>query len=251
MNEKQTKLILCKIRGLRRNDLKNRCKISPEVRDVPDVRRISIDQKIQEANDLIADRIRDKRREYNIPMVDIMGSVGSGKTSILEYFAQKFRPTHKILVINGDLATDIDAQRIGRFGSTCLQINTGRGCHLMAFQVEKAFEEIELENYDFVFVENVGNLICPSATDVGADKKIAVTSVTEGPYVFQKHPITFKISQLAVLNKIDLAPAMELDIDSIISQANEIYPLLEIIPTSAKTRAGLDFLAEKIGLKSA
>ncbi|MFX1506224.1 MAG: hydrogenase nickel incorporation protein HypB [Promethearchaeota archaeon] len=217
---------------------------------MPDVRKIAIDQKIQEANDLIADRIRDKRQENNIPMVDIMGSVGSGKTSILEYFAQKFQPTHKILVINGDLATDIDAQRIGRFGSTCLQINTGRGCHLLAFQIEKAFEEIELDQYDFIFVENVGNLICPSATDVGADKKIAVTSITEGPYVFQKHPITFKISQLAVLNKIDLAPAMELNVDSVISQANKLYPLLEIIPTSAKTGAGMDILAKKIGLKS-
>ncbi len=216
---------------------------------MPDVRRISIDQKIQEANDLIADRIREKRQEYNIPMVDIMGSVGSGKTSILEYFAQKFHSTYKLLVINGDLATDIDAQRIGRFGSTCLQINTGRGCHLLAFQIEKAFEEIDLANYDFIFVENVGNLICPSATDVGADKKIAVTSVTEGPYVFQKHPITFKISQLAVLNKIDLAPAMEIDVDTVITQANGIYPLLEIIPTSAKTGVGMDILSQRIGLE--
>jgi hydrogenase nickel incorporation protein HypB len=216
---------------------------------VPDVRIISIDEKIQEANDLIADRIRMKRRKHNIPMLDIMGSVGSGKTSILEYFAEKFQSTHKILVINGDLATDIDAQRIGRFGSTCLQINTGRGCHLLAFQVEKALEEIELTNYDFIFVENVGNLICPSATDVGADKKVAVTSVTEGPYVFQKHPITFKISQLAVLNKIDLAPAMEIDIDTVISQANQIYPLLEIIPTSAKTGIGMDILARKMGFR--
>ncbi|MFX0124702.1 MAG: hydrogenase nickel incorporation protein HypB [Candidatus Hodarchaeota archaeon] len=216
---------------------------------MPDVRRITIEQKIFEANDKIADRIREKRKDIGIPMIDIMGSVGSGKTSILEFFAQKFHSTHKLLVINGDLATDIDAQRIGRFGSTCLQINTGRGCHLLAFQIEKAFEEIELDNYDFIFVENVGNLICPSVTDVGADKKIAVTSVTEGPYVFQKHPITFKISQLAVLNKIDLAPAMEIDIDTVISQANETYPLLEIIPTSAKTGVGMDVLSRKIGLE--
>lgn len=216
---------------------------------MPDVRKISIDQKIQEANDLIADRIRIKRRKHNIPMVDIMGSVGSGKTTILEYFAKQFQSTYKILVINGDLATDIDAQRIGRFGSTCLQINTGRGCHLLAFQVEKALEAIELANYDFIFVENVGNLICPSATDVGADKKVAVTSVTEGPYVFQKHPITFKMSQLAVLNKVDLAPAMEINVDTVISQANQLYPLLEIVPTSAKTGVGMDILSQKIGFR--
>ncbi len=217
---------------------------------MPDVRRINIDQKILEANDRIAERIRKKRQQYNIPMVDIMGSVGSGKTSILEYFAKKYHSTHKLLVINGDLATDIDAQRIGRFGSTCLQINTGRGCHLLAFQIEKAFEEIDLENFDYIFVENVGNLICPSTTDVGADKKITVTSVTEGPYVYQKHPVTFKISQLSVLNKIDLAQAMEIDVETIISNAKDIYPLLEIIPTSAKTGEGMDILSMKIGLES-
>jgi hydrogenase nickel incorporation protein HypB len=213
-----------------------------------DVRRISIDQKILEANDRIADRIRKKRQENNLPMVDIMGSVGSGKTSILEFFAEKYQSTHKLLVINGDLATDIDAQRIGRFGSTCIQINTGRGCHLMAFQIEKALEEINLEEYGIIFVENVGNLICPSTTDIGADKKITVTSVTEGPYVFQKHPVTFKLSQLAVLNKIDLAPAMEIDVTTIIGNANQLYPHLEILPTSAKTGIGMDKLAEKIGL---
>ena len=211
---------------------------------------IRIEQKIQEANDRIAQRIRDIRHQYRLPMIDIQGSVGSGKTSILEYFAKKYTATHKLLVINGDLATDIDAQRIGRFGSTCLQINTGRGCHLMAFQIEKALEEINLEDYGFIFVENVGNLICPSTTDVGADKKITVTSVTEGPYVFQKHPITFKISQLAIINKIDLAPAMEIVVDEIIKGAHDLYPQLEVIPTSAKTGEGMDILAEKIGLKS-
>lgn len=214
------------------------------------VKKILINQKIQEANDTIAQRIREKRQQHNLPMVDIQGSVGSGKTSILEFLAERYVSTLKFLVINGDLATDIDAQRIGRFGSTCLQINTGRGCHLMAFQVEKALSEVDLNNYDYIFVENVGNLICPSTTDVGADSKITVTSVTEGPYVFRKHPITFKISQLAILNKIDLAPAMEIDVDEVIEGAHELYPQLEIIKTSAKTGAGMDIFAERIGLTS-
>jgi hydrogenase nickel incorporation protein HypB len=183
-------------------------------------------------------------------MIDIMGSVGSGKTSILEYFAKEYGKIHNILVINGDLATDIDAQRIGRFGGTCLQINTGRGCHLMAFQIEKALEEIGLENYSIIFVENVGNLICPSTTDVGADKKITVTSVTEGPYVFQKHPITFKLSEMAILHKIDLASAMEIDTEVIVNNAKKLYPHLEILKTSTKTGEGMDLLAEKIGLKN-
>jgi hydrogenase nickel incorporation protein HypB len=209
---------------------------------------IPLEQKIQAENDAIAEKIRHKLRDYRLSMVDIMGSVGSGKTSILEYFSREYAESHNFLVINGDLATDIDAQRISRFGSTCIQINTGRGCHLLAFQVENALNEINLEQFDFIFVENVGNLICPSSTDVGANKKITVTSVTEGPYVFRKHPVTFRMSELAVLNKIDLASAMELDVEEVIAGSKELYPQLEIIPTSVKTGEGMEILAKKIGL---
>ncbi len=212
------------------------------------VLRIDIDKKISEANDQIANRIRERLQTYDIPMVDIMGSVGSGKTSILEFFARKYQKSRNLLVINGDLATDIDAQRISRFGSTCLQINTGRGCHLLAFQIEKAFESVNLEDFDFIFVENVGNLICPSSTDVGAGLKVVVTSVTEGPYVFRKHPVTFRMGNLAVMNKIDLASIMEIDTEAIISGAKELYPQLSIIPTSTKTGEGMDILAKELGL---
>ena len=215
---------------------------------MPQVTNVQIDQKIQEKNDQIAGRIRQKRQNFDIPMIDIMGSVGSGKTSVLEYFSREFAKNQKFLVINGDLATDIDAQRISRFGSKCIQINTGRGCHLMAFQIEKALATIDLQKYDFIFVENVGNLICPSSTDVGADKKITITSVTEGPYVFRKHPVTFRMSDLAVLNKIDLALAMDIDIHEIIQGSKKLYPQLEVVPTSAKTGEGMEVFAEKIGL---
>jgi hydrogenase nickel incorporation protein HypB len=120
----------------------------------------------------------------------------------------------------------------------------------MAFQIEQALKNIDIQKFDFIFVENVGNLICPSSTDVGADKKITVTSVTEGPYVFRKHPITFKMSQLAVLNKIDVAKAMDIDIEEVIQGANDLYPQLEIIPTSTKTGEGMDILSKRLGLPS-
>ena len=215
---------------------------------MPEVLKISVNQKIQEENDKIAEKIRQILSDHDIPMVDIMGSIGSGKTSILEYFSREYSDSHNFLVINGDLATDIDAQRISKFGSTCIQINTGRGCHLMAFQVEQALKSVNIAKFDFIFVENVGNLICPSSTDVGANKKITVTSVTEGPYVFRKHPITFKMSNLAVLNKIDLASAMEIDIQEIIKGSKELYPQLEIIPTSVKDGSGMKYLAKSVGI---
>ncbi|MHA2175046.1 MAG: hydrogenase nickel incorporation protein HypB [Candidatus Hodarchaeales archaeon] len=215
---------------------------------MPEVFNISVDQRIQEENDKIAEKIRQNLSNYNIPMIDIMGSVGSGKTSILEYFSREYSTSHDFLVINGDLATDIDAQRISKFGSKCIQINTGRGCHLMAFQVDSALKSVDITKFDFIFVENVGNLICPSSTDVGAQKKITVTSVTEGPYVFRKHPITFKMSDLAVLNKIDLASAMEIDIQEILRGSKELYPQLEVLPTSVKNGSGMKSLAKTIGI---
>ncbi len=215
---------------------------------MPKILNISVDRRIQEENDKIADKIRQNLLNNNIPMIDIMGSVGSGKTSMLEYFSREYSNSHNFLVINGDLATDIDAQRIRKFGSTCIQINTGRGCHLMAFQVENALNTLDITNYDFIFVENVGNLICPSTTDVGANKKITVTSVTEGPYVFRKHPITFKMSDLAVLNKVDLASAMEIDIQEILDGSKELYPQLEVLPTSVKDGSGMKSLAKSIGI---
>lgn len=213
-----------------------------------EVINLSVNQRIQEKNDKIAEKIRQNLSDHNITMVDIMGSVGSGKTSILEYFSREYSNSHNFLVINGDLATDIDAQRISKFGSKCIQINTGRGCHLMAFQVDTALKSIDITKFDLIFVENVGNLICPSSTDVGANKKITVTSVTEGPYVFRKHPITFKMSDLAVLNKIDLASAMEIEISEILKGSKELYPQLEVIPTSVKDGSGMKYLAKSIGI---
>lgn len=213
-----------------------------------EVINLSVNQRIQEKNDKIAEKIRQNLSNHNITMVDIMGSVGSGKTSILEYFSREYSNSHNFLVINGDLATDIDAQRISKFGSKCIQINTGRGCHLMAFQVDTALKSIDITKFDLIFVENVGNLICPSSTDVGANKKITVTSVTEGPYVFRKHPITFKMSDLAVLNKIDLASAMEIEIQEILKGSKELYPQLEVIPTSVKDGSGMKYLAKSIGI---
>jgi hydrogenase nickel incorporation protein HypB len=212
------------------------------------IRTIDVNKNIQAKNNEIADEIRKRRHSLGIPMIDIMGSIGSGKTSILQYFAKHFQKSKNILVINGDLATSIDAERIGQFGSTCLQINTGRGCHLNADQVQQALKQVDLEVYDIIFVENVGNLICPSGTDVGADYKIAVTSITEGPYVFEKHPISFKMAKYAVLNKIDLAQAMEIDPKEVISKAKALYPNLKFFSTSTKTGEGMDKFAEELEL---
>ncbi len=209
---------------------------------------IDIHEKIQSKNDITATEIRGMRKKFSLPMIDIIGTIGAGKTSILEYLAKTYENKKRFLVINGDLATSIDAERIGRYGAKCIQINTGKSCHLNAFQVEKVMKSVNLGEFDFIFVENVGNLICPISTDVGADFKIAVTSITEGPYVYEKHPVTFKTTQMAVLNKIDLAEAMELNVDDLLERAATFYPEVDFLRVSAKTGLGMDELANKIGL---
>lgn len=213
-----------------------------------DLHTIDIHDKIQSKNDIVAKKIKELRQIHSVPMIDIIGTIGAGKTSILEYLAKTYRNKKKFLVINGDLATSIDAERIGKYGTKSIQINTGKGCHLNAFQVEKVLKSIDLEGLDYIFVENVGNLICPISTDVGADFKIVVTSVTEGPYVYEKHPVTFKTSQIAVLNKIDLAGAMELNVDELLERAATFYPQVNFIRVSAKTGLGMEEFATKIGI---
>jgi hydrogenase nickel incorporation protein HypB len=216
------------------------------MKEMENIRTIEVRKNIQAKNDEIAEKIVQLRKQLGIPMFDIMGTIGSGKTSIIQYIAKHFQNKKRILVINGDLATSIDAERIGQFGATCLQINTGRGCHLNADQVFQALETINLNDFDVIFVENVGNLICPSSHSVGADYKIAITSITEGPYVFQKHPISFRTSNLAILNKVDLSSAMELDPDEIINSAKELYPGLDFLKLSVKTGEGMLDLIERL-----
>ena len=186
-------------------------------------------------------------KEHGITVIDIMGSVGTGKTQLIESLCENLRERYKILMIAGDLATNIDADRVGSHGVDTVQINTGTACHLDARMIRVALNDIDLSKYDIVFIENVGNLICPAGYSLGAAKKIVVVSVTEGPYMVRKHPLTIKRADMVVINKIDLAEVLEFDVDALVKDIREVDANLPVHKVSSKTGMGIPDLVETLG----
>lgn len=210
-------------------------------------KQISVKKKAYVVNDELAERIRKTIKTKNKKFFNVMGSIGAGKTLILERIAERLSPYYKVFVINGDVATTIDADRIAQCGATTVQINTGGGCHLTASLIQKEFDKINIDDYDIFITENVGNLICPAAWDVGAEKNIVVVSITEGEYVIKKHPIIFKGAQIAVINKCDIE-GDDFDSKTLVEDASKIKSDMEVICTSAKTRQGIDDLIIALGI---
>jgi hydrogenase nickel incorporation protein HypB len=160
---------------------------------------------ILKVNEKLALKNRELLRKHNVKAIDVMGSIGAGKTSLIEKLVQALKTKYRIAVFKGDLTTTIDAERIGRHGVKVVAINTGRECHLDANLVAKAVQRINLEDIDLLFIENVGNLICPAEFPLGTEKRVVVVSVTEGPYMVVKHPFSFMDADITVINKEDLA----------------------------------------------
>ena len=209
---------------------------------------VSVEEDLIRANENVAEEISSLLAEKGIRSFDIVGAIGAGKTSLLERIIERLKEKYRIAVITGDVTTRIDADRISRHGVKTLQINTGRECALTAFFLKEALGKIGLNDVDVLFVENVGNLICPADYVLGCDKRIVVVSLTEGPYVVKKHPLLFKISDIAVINKIDLRNIIEVNPEEMLKDALEINPNLKVVLTSAKTGEGLDDLISTMEL---
>jgi len=203
---------------------------------------------VEKDNDLLADRIHQNFKDNNIKSFDIVGAIGAGKTALLEKIAEKLSSQYRILVICGDITTRVDADRIEKHKAETIQINTGRECALNAYHIHKIIKNKDLENYDLVFIENVGNLICPSEFILGTDKRLIVVSTTEGEWVVEKHPMLFKMSDIAVINKIDLKERLGTDVDKMISDAKKINPQIDVVTTSAKTGENIEKLMNLMGL---
>ena len=182
--------------------------------------------------------------------LNLVSSPGSGKTSILEKTINALIPTRKIAVIEGDQQTLLDANRIEKSGAPAIQINTGSGCHLDARMVESALKKLELEFNSILFIENVGNLVCPALFDLGEFKRVVVISVTEGDDKPLKYPYMFQTSHLCLINKSDLLPYVDFDTEKTIKYALSINPKLEFITVSAKTGEGMDLWYEWLGKQS-
>ena len=191
-------------------------------------------------NDKIADENRKLFREKNVFVINLMGSPGSGKTTLLEKTLSKLAEKLKVAVIEGDLFTARDAERIERQNVPVVQINTAGGCHLDAAMVRRAAESLNLDALDLIIVENVGNLVCPAEFDVGENLKAVVLSITEGDDKPLKYPLIFKESAVAVLNKIDLIPFTNFNLKQARADLATIHPQIKIIETSCTKSIGLD-----------
>ena len=203
---------------------------------------------ILEVNKQLAEKNMELLRKHNIKAIDIMGSIGAGKTSLIEKLVQALKKRYRIAVFKGDLTTTIDADRIGQHGVQVLTINTGRECHLDANVVARAVERISLKDIDLLIIENVGNLICPAEFPLGTDKRVVVVSVTEGPYMVVKHPFTFMNADVMVINKKDLAEIMKIDTKQLEKQVKEIKPDVKVAVTNALTGEGVEELIKALEL---
>ncbi len=209
---------------------------------------IDIHKDLFGANEAAAEENAAEFKRHNIRSFDIMGSVGSGKTMIIESLCERLRHRYRILMVAGDLATNIDADRVAAHGIDTVQINTGTACHLDARMVRMVLSATDLSRYDIVIIENVGNLICPAGYSLGVDKKLVVVSVTEGPYMVRKHPLTIKRADAVIINKIDLAEVLQFDVDALERDVREIDTTIPVFRVSARTGQGIEELAQALGL---
>ena len=203
-------------------------------------RVIQIEQDILNQNNLLAERNRGYFEAKKILAFNLVSSPGSGKTSILEKTLSDLKKDISFAVIEGDQQTSRDAQRIEATGTEVVQVNTGKACHLDAQMINTAIKELPLEDGSILFIENVGNLVCPSLFDLGENKRVVIIGVTEGDDKAIKYPDMFQSSQLCLINKIDLLPYVNFDIAIAKEFANRVNPDLEFIELSATTGEGMD-----------
>ncbi|HDS09749.1 MAG TPA: hydrogenase accessory protein HypB [Firmicutes bacterium] len=204
---------------------------------------IKIVKKVLAANDAIADMNKKYFDEKKILTINIMSSPGSGKTMLLEKTIIKLKDKYKIGVIEGDVSTTNDAERLQKLGVEVIQINTdafGGDCHLEAEWIKDAYEQLNDTDLDILFVENVGNLVCPAEFKTGTDFNVVVLSTTEGEDKPVKYPLMFRVSQIMIINKIDLLPHLDIDKNKMEDNAKRINSEIQIFSLSAKTEEGLD-----------
>ncbi len=201
--------------------------------------RVPLERKVLSENDRIAADLRARFAEHNALCLNLISSPGSGKTSLLERTLESFDRSERVAVLTGDIQTENDAKRLARFGFPVKQITTGGTCHLDARMIERAIVDWRLEDIDLLFIENVGNLVCPSSYDLGEATKLVVLSVTEGEDKPLKYPSIFFKSELLVLNKIDLLPYVPFDIVAAEENARRVHPDMEIVRVSCQTLQGI------------
>jgi hydrogenase nickel incorporation protein HypB len=205
-------------------------------------RLIEVRKNVLKKNDELARSLRDRFHQAEVRVVSLVSSPGTGKTALLEKILTLLSKTHRVAALVGDLATENDALRLARSGVPVRQIVTGTVCHLEAQMVETALDGWTLDDLDILFIENVGNLVCPASYDLGEDLRLVLLSVTEGEDKPLKYPTIFNTADVAVLTKIDLATAVEFDLEAATRNIEAVRPGMKVLTTSAKTGEGLEEL---------
>jgi len=200
---------------------------------------VRIEKDILARNDAYAHENRERFCEAGVFAINLVSSPGSGKTTLLVKTVEMLKSTLPMAVIEGDQETSLDAERIRATGIPTLQINTGRGCHLDAHMVGHALDELPLKRNSILFIENVGNLVCPAGFDLGEALKVAILSVTEGADKPLKYPDAFAAASMMVLSKIDLLPHLDFDVESCIEHARSINPDIAVLQVSARSGQGM------------
>jgi hydrogenase nickel incorporation protein HypB len=221
--------------------------MTPIIEAVPEeIYDIELEHSLLEANAKLARANRAQLDEHGITAIDFMGAIGSGKTTLIGRLCERLKDKFGVAVFNGDATVANDTELIASQGVPVVQIATVNGCHLDANLVGKALKKIELASLDLILIENIGNLICPAEFPLGSRSRVVVVSVTEGPWMVKKHPHMFLGSDVVVINKIDLAEAMGVDVQQLVRDVHTLKPAIRVVPASCKTGAGLDEIAALI-----
>lgn len=208
---------------------------------------VHVEKDIYDVNNRIADANANLLKGHGIRAFDLLGAIGSGKTATIERLVPLFRERGlRVGAIAGDVYGDDDFKRIVALGVPAYNANTGKECHLDAHLVEHAIEHLPLDDIDILFIENVGNMVCPTDFRLGAEKRIVVVSSTEGDDVVNKHPMMFRSSTIGVINKIDLAPFVGANLDRMEQDMHRYNPEMQVFRTNMKTGEGIDRLLDAI-----
>jgi hydrogenase nickel incorporation protein HypB len=207
---------------------------------VSEIRVIDVKERILADNDRAAEAVRTRMREKKVFLINLMASPGAGKTTLLVRTIRALKDEYRIGVMEADVDSDVDARTAAEAGAKVIQIHTGGACHMDAEMTEKGIDAMGVDDVDIVFLENVGNLVCPAEFDVGANKRVMILSVPEGDDKPLKYPLMFKVSDVCLVNKIDTAPIFDFDMDRFRTNIDAIHEGMPIIPLSAKTGEGFD-----------